>query len=424
MKIELPEPTVTRALLIGAYRGGDDKSVCEEHLNELARLAETYGVEPVEQIACPLRKVEVATYFGSGKIEELVQRARALHVQLILLDEEIGPSQQRTLELAFGMTVMDRTELILEVFAVHARTRESKLQIELAQARYQYPRLKRLWTHLSRERGGGYYLRGAGEKQIEIDRRLLQQRIAQIEQDLVEVRRNRHIQRHRRIRTGIPVFAIVGYTNSGKSTLLNALTGAEVLVEDKLFATLDTTTRKFTLPNRQEILLIDTVGFIRKLPHQLIAAFKSTLEETVYADVLLNLIDASSSNALEQAKAVEGVLHELHAQARPTITILNKVDQVPDVDALGKLRVSYPRTVAISAKEGVGLDQLAQAMMEELWDMRREVNLRIPQEKYHLVTELIDQGEILFQQYIDNDVLLKARIPTTLLAKYEAFFEE
>lgn len=423
MTIHETHQPVTRALLVGAYRGGADKPACEEHLAELARLAETYGVEPVESISCPLRKVEVATYFGSGKIEELVARARELNAQLILLDDEILPGQQRNLEAAFGLTVMDRTELILEVFAAHAQTREAKLQIELAQARYQFPRLKRLWTHLSRERGGGYYLRGAGEKQIEIDRRLLQERISIIEQELIEVRRHRHIQRSGRIRSGIPTFAIVGYTNAGKSTLLNALTDAGVLVEDKLFATLDTTTRKFALPNKQEVLLVDTVGFIRKLPHQLVAAFKSTLEEATFADVLLHLIDSSASTAVAQAKAAEAVLGELHAEKRPTITVLNKIDQQDSQAIVTQLRVLYPKTVAISARERMGFDVLAQAMVEEIAAMRRELKLRIPQSQYHLVAELMQQGEVLYQEYVDNDVLLRVRVPAQLLAKFDAFVQ-
>ena len=234
------------------------------------------------------------------------------------------PYQQRNLEQAFKKPVMDRTELIIEVFAQRAQTIEARLQIELAKIRYQLPRLKRLWTHLSRQvAGGGGFTKGAGEKQIELDRRMLRQRVTRLQKEIEEVRAVRATQRASRIRTGIPTFAIVGYTNAGKSTLLKSLTQAEVLVEDKLFATLDTTTRKFKLPSNQEILLIDTVGFIQKIPHTLIAAFKSTLEEAIHTDVLLHLIDASSPQALEQAKATNEVLKELGVTVGATVFVHN-----------------------------------------------------------------------------------------------------
>ncbi|NGX27631.1 MAG: GTPase HflX, partial [Chlamydiae bacterium] len=274
------------AMLIAFYLKADEKDFSEESIDELERLAETYGLETVAKIPVPLRQITSSTIIGKGKLQELFAVAEEYSADVIIFDEEITPQQQRNLEKVFKRPVLDRTELILGVFAKRAQTKEARLQIELAKIRYEMPRLKRLWTHLSRQvSGGGGYLRGAGEKQIELDRRMLRNRESRLQKEISQVRAHRSTQRRARQRTGIPSFAIVGYTNAGKSTLLNALTQAEVLVEDKLFATLDTTTRKFSLPNNQEILLIDTVGFIRKIPHALIAAFKSTLEEAIHTDV-------------------------------------------------------------------------------------------------------------------------------------------
>jgi GTPase len=407
-----------RALLVGAYASGE-KELCEEHLEELALLTDTYGAEVVEKVACPLRSIDRATYLGSGKIEELVDIARLLKVDFVLFDEDISPAQQRNLEQSFQLSVMDRTEIILEVFAQHARTKEAHLQIELAQVRYLFPRLKRMWTHLSRQRGGGVFVTGAGEKQIEVDRRLLDQRLTKLEREIQEVRQHRKTQRSLRIRTGVPTFAIVGYTNAGKSTLLNSMTGAGVLVEDKLFATLDTTTRKFTLPNKQDVLLIDTVGFIRKLPHLLVAAFRSTLEEALYADILIHVVDASHPGALEQAAATDAVLKELEAGDCPRITVLNKSD-------LGngsgqRLRLEYPKTVAVSALTGEGLDRLAEMMMEELSRLRQQVHLRLPQSEYQLMSEIMEHGEVIQQEYEGNDILVEARVAPELIYKLKPY---
>ena len=324
--------TAKTALLLGSYTTAKDRPLCEESLNELERLCETYGLQGVSKVPCSIKKIDAASYLGSGKLDEMLKTSDELGADIILFDDEITPNQQRNLEKFFQRPVVDRTELIIEVFAQRALTREAKLQVELAKVKYQMPRLKRLWTHLSRQAGtgggggGGAYLRGAGETQIEIDRRLLKTRILQLQKEIEVVEKQRETQRRQRIRTGIPTFAIVGYTNAGKSTLLNALTKADVFVEDKLFATLDTTTRKFILPNRQEILLVDTVGFIRKIPHTLVTAFKSTLEEAINTDILLHLVDVSNPQAELQAEATLHVLKELKADQRPVITVLNKVD--------------------------------------------------------------------------------------------------
>ena len=420
--IEEQEPS--RALLIGVYKGSDQKELCEEHLEELQLLAETYGVITAAKVPCALRRFDARSLVTSGKLEELMDRAKELEVQLVIFDDDISPAQQRNLEKAFQVTVMDRTELILEVFGQRAQTREARLQIELARTKYQFPRLKRLWTHLSRQTsGGGGFTKGEGEKQIELDRRMLQTRVDRLTQEIKEVRKNRETQRAARKRSEVPIFAIIGYTNAGKSTLLNALTDAGTFVEDKLFATLDTTTRKYTLPNNQEILLIDTVGFIRKLPHHLVAAFKSTLEEAVQADILLHLIDVSNPAAEEQAEASYEVLSQLNAEERPIITVLNKVDLCEDRRSLQRFRLKYPFTVAISAKTGEGFDQLMNIMIEELKKRRQIVRLRIPQSEYALVAEMSRVGKVLHQDYEDNDVVLRAEIPVTLLSKVAQYQE-
>jgi GTP-binding protein HflX len=335
-------------------------------------------------------------------------------------------SQQRNLERAFGLSVMDRTELILEVFNQRAQTKEARLQVELARIRYQFPRLKRLWTHLHRQRGGGLAVKGEGEKQIELDRRMLQRRLERVEKELSLVKQHRETQRTQRTRSEIPVFALIGYTNAGKSTLLNALTEADVFAEDKLFATLDTTTRKLSLPGNLESLIIDTVGFIRKLPHLLVAAFKSTLEESLYGDILLHIIDVSHAEAPQQAEATLEVLKELGADQRPTITVLNKIDKDdPDIQRkLLRLRVLYPRTIALSAKTGQGLDELLERMAEELKKRRRVLDLRIPQSDYAVTSEIMRHGNVLSQEFEDNDVLLRAEVPASMVGRLEKYAEE
>lgn len=411
-----------KALLIGIYTSGKDKQLCEDYLGELERLAETSGVETVDKIPCSVKKIDAGTYLGAGKIDELIARATELSADIIIFDDEISPQQQRNLEKLFKKSVIDRTELILEVFAQRAQTKEARLQVELAKVKYQFPRLKRLWTHLSRQTsGGGGFTKGEGEKQIELDRRMLREQVEKLQKEIKEVSAQRHTQRSARLRSRIPTFAIVGYTNVGKSTLLNALTQAGVLVEDKLFATLDTTTRKFTLPNRQDILLIDTVGFIRKIPHTLVAAFKSTLEEAVYTDILLHLVDVSNPMAESQAEETMKVLTELHAADRPIITVLNKIDQCKNPLLIHKLRLKFPKTVAISALHRTGFDELLERMEQEISKLRTIVNLRIPQSQYALISELMREGRVITSDYEENDVLLQIEIPSYLEHKVAQF---
>jgi len=416
--------TRTSALLVGAYRSTSEKGLCEENLQELHRLCDTYGLNVAKLYSCSIKKLDAGTYLGSGKLEELKAAADILNADIVIFDDEITPNQQRNLEKIFQRPVIDRTELIIEVFAQRAQTREARLQIELAKVKYQFPRLRRMWTHLSRQSatgGGGAHLKGEGEKQIEIDRRLLRHRLDKLKKDLEQVAEQRHTQRSLRVRTAVPTFAIVGYTNAGKSTLLKALTQADVLIEDKLFATLDTTTRKFTLPNKQEILLIDTVGFIRKIPHTLVAAFKSTLEEAVHTDILLHLVDVSHPKAESQAEETILVLKELGAESHPIITVLNKIDQCQDPALIAKFRIKYPKVVAISALEGTGFNDLMEMMMEEVSLLRKVVSCRIPQSHYALVSELMREGRVIHSDYEENDILITIEIPSALEYKVKPY---
>ncbi|MDP1836307.1 MAG: GTPase HflX [Chlamydiales bacterium] len=412
----------TRALLVTAPKHTVAKEVAIDHIEELELLVETYGIPTVAKVVCPLRKFVAATLLTSGKLEEVKQKGIEAEADLIIFDDEITPGQQRNLEKFFNLPVMDRTEVILEVFAQRAHSKEARLQVELARIKYQLPRLKRLWTHLGRQTGtggaggvgggggAGAYLKGEGEKQIEIDRRIIKKRIDKLQDDLKEVNAHRETVRAARMRSSIPICALVGYTNAGKSTLMNALTEAGVFVEDKLFATLDTTTRKFVMANHQEVLLIDTVGFIRKLPHHLVAAFRSTLEESVYADILLHVVDASNHAAAEQADTTVQVLKELGAGKKPMITIINKVDVPGSSGMAARIRTLYPRTVQVSAIEKRGFEDLEELIVEELQRQRKVVNLRIPQSEYSVVTEVMRVGHVLEKDYADNDVLLKVEL--------------
>ncbi|MBU6149758.1 MAG: GTPase HflX [Verrucomicrobia bacterium] len=410
-----------KALLVGPYSGTSQKHACLESLEELKALAETYGIDNCGFEACPIKKVEAATYIGEGKVEEIHQRMDAEGYDCMIFDEEISPNQQRNIEAILKKPVIDRTGLIIEVFAQRAHTKEARLQVESAKIRYELPRLKRLWTHLSRQRtgggggsGGGGYLKGEGEKQIEIDRRILDRRLVMVEHEIKEVRAHRALQRQQRLRTHVPAFAIVGYTNAGKSSLLNSLTDAGVLSEDKLFATLDTTTRRFQLPNHQNVLLIDTVGFIRKLPHKLVDAFRSTLEESVYTDILLHVVDASHPEALEHAAESIRVLEEIGAKDKPIITVINKADKIEDKKNLEELRYRYPDTVVISTVTRQGYDELFRLMIEKIQSLRKVMELRIPQSHYHVASELMQEGRVLETEYEGNDILLTIEIPQSL----------
>lgn len=421
---EMGRPLSKKALLVSVYSGAAELPSCHEHLNELALLCETLGLNPADSMACHLRRFDSSTFLTKGKVEEVHQQAEKNDVDVIVFDDEISPAQQRNLEAITKKEVIDRSQVIISVFALRARSREARLQIELAKVRYESPRLKRLWTHLSRQKGTGGssgFTKGEGEKQLEIDRRILKDKIAELQKEIDEIKAHRSVQRQARTRSAIPTFAIIGYTNVGKSTLLKALTHADVFVEDKLFATLDTTTRKFSLKNSQEILLIDTVGFIRKLPHLLVASFKSTLEEALEADFILHVVDASHPNVLEQAATTMEVLKELNAAEKPMITVANKVDQCDDPHRLSKLMLTYPHLVKISALKQEGFEELQDAIIMKLSQHRKRVTLKVPQKDYGVVTEIIRIGNVINQEYEDNDVILNVELTPSHFLKYQHY---
>jgi GTP-binding protein HflX len=342
-------------------------------------------------------------------------------VDTVIFDDDLSPAQCRNLEKIFECKIIDRTSLILDIFAQRARTREGKMQIELAQLQHLLPRLTRFWGHLSRQSGGIGMRGGEGESQLEADRRKVSERIDKIERDLDAVRRQRATQRAGRQRSQWPLASIVGYTNAGKSTLLNALTGSDVLAKDILFATLDPTTRRLKLPTNQNVLLTDTVGVIKKLPHGLVEAFKATLEEVVRADLLLHVVDISHPQAEEQIAAVDAVLQEIGADEKSTLMIFNKMDRLEGGGALSRLQEKFPHSVAISATTGKGIPALLAEIGTQLRPKREFLELRIPQEQSAVIARLHKVGQVIERRYNARTARFKARIPPHHLAEFEAY---
>jgi len=412
-----------RVFLVGVELKSRTAADVRESLAELEELAETAGTlivgEGVQKMAAPV----AATYIGPGKAEEFAKLCKETDVDTVIFDDELSPAQTRNLEKIFGVKIMDRTALILEIFGQRARTREGKLQIEHAQLKYLLPRLTRFWSHLSRQRGSTGSIGGEGESQLESDRRKLSERIEKIESELELVRRQRETQRAGRQRSEWPLASIVGYTNAGKSTLLNKLTGAAVLVEDKLFATLDPTTRRLKLPTKQNVLLTDTVGFIKKLPHGLVEAFKATLEEVVQADLLLHVVDISHAQAEEQIDAVNTVLMEIGAAEKPVLMVFNKIDQLAGGIA-PLMREKYPHAVAISAKTGEGVTPLLAELGTQLRPIREFLDLRVPQEKAAVIARIHAVGQIVSSRYNGKNARFKVRIPPHLAEEFAAFVVE
>lgn len=391
-----------------------------ESLDELAELAATAGAEIVGEGIQKLETPNAATYIGKGKAAELAQFCAQNEVDTVIFDDELTPAQTRNLEKAFECKILDRTALILDIFSQRARTREGKLQIELAQLQHLLPRLTRFWTHLSRQKGGIGMRGGEGESQLEADRRKTQERIDRIVTDLDTVRRQRETQRAGRQRANWPLASIVGYTNAGKSTLLNRLTGANVLAEDKLFATLDPTTRRLRLPTNQNVLLTDTVGFIKKLPHGLVEAFKATLEEVVQADLLLHVVDVSHPQAVEQIAAVNTVLAEIGAAAKPTLMVFNKIDNLAS-GLPADLAETYSHHVAISARTGAGIEPLLAELGSQLRPVRESLDLRVPLERAAVIARLHAVGQIVESRYGSRHARFKVRIPPHLLDEFSRY---
>src|SRR5689334_24338042 len=405
-----PKNTPERALLIGLEKQGVSKWDLRDSMEELRELASSAGAEVVDTVTQKLQRPTAPYYIGKGKAELIKESLQDRRVTSVIFDDELSPAQGRNLENLLSRKVLDRTQLILDIFAQRARSREGRLQIELAQLQYLLPRLTRMWHHLSRQTGG-IGTRGPGETQLEVDRRRVQERIARLERELESVRKTRAIQREGRKRRQWPVAAVVGYTNAGKSTLLNLLTGADVVTEDKLFATLDPTTRSFVLPNKQRVLLTDTVGFLRKLPHTLIESFKATLEEVVEADLLIHVVDLSHPRVDEHMAAVDAVIKEIGAYGKQTLIVFNKVDSMPDREVVDSYLKRFPGNVAISARTGEGVNKLVQALEVALSSWRLRSRFRISATESALIAEIHRVGHVLELRYEGNDALVVAHVP-------------
>jgi len=401
-----------RAILVGVFL--DNPVDPEQPLAELAGLASTAGARVMAELTQRRDRPDQTTYLGKGKVTELEALVAHHDADIVIFDNDLSPAQTRNLEQALSVKVLDRSEVILDIFAARARTYEARLAVELAQLEYSLPRLKRMWTHLSRLKMG-IGMRGPGEKQLEVDRRLVEKRIHDLKTELAAIhgRRERQVaSRHDRM-----TVSLVGYTNAGKSTLLNALTGADELAEDKLFATLDTRTRRWRLPGWGPVLLSDTVGFIRDLPHRLIASFKATLEETRQADLLLHVADASSPQVDDQIAAVRGVLEELGVEEKDTLLVLNKIDAIPERVAREQVLARYPHALAISARSGAGLPDLARAVSDCLGKGFRDIDVETDPGNGRLLAWLGKYGEVLSRRFTDDRVVVHCRIPASLLGR-------
>lgn len=406
---------VERALLVGVQRREMARGEGARLLDELAELVETLEIPVLDTCVVNVNQPQAHFLVGSGQAKRILDRAREQNLDVIVFDDELTPAQQRNWEKASGICVIDRQEVILDIFAQRAQTREAVLQVGLARMVYSLPRLKRAWTHLSRQRGGGgTVVRGQGETQLESDRRLVQDRISRLKKELATVVKQRDTQRKRRLKHAVPTVAIVGYTNAGKSSLLNRLTGASVLAEDKLFATLDPTTRQLSLPNGQTILATDTVGFLRRLPHNLIDAFRATLEEAVVSDLLVHVIDLSNPEAESHHATTLEVLKELGADTKKIITVFNKTDRADDEQQIHTLRLLHPDACFVSARTGDGLPDLLGKMEGALGDRAQTLNLLIPHSRYDLISRLHRTGCVRDQTTRDEGVFIRGRIPADL----------
>lgn len=402
----------------------------EDSLEELALLAGTAGLQVAGQAIQRLNRPDSATYIGSGKAEEVKALVEQLNTGVVIFDDELTPRHQRELEKIFGedVKVLDRTALILDIFALHAQTREGKLQVELAQLEYRLPRLTRMWTHLARQAGGGaggigggVGVRGPGETQLETDRREIGRRIAHIKDQLDAVRAHRERHRAKRQQTELQVAAIVGYTNAGKSTLLNQISGANVLSADMLFATLDPTTRKVTMPGGRELLFTDTVGFIQKLPTHIVAAFRATLEEVMDADLLLHVVDTTHPHAAAQVEAVEDTLAELEIDHLPTVVALNKIDLLPaGADPAQELGISQV-AVPVSARTGQGIEELLVAIEATMVRYLQPLTVLLPYKRGDLLSLLYERGQVDSEEHNADGVLVHGRLPARLLPYFESY---
>jgi len=429
-----PQPTASpreRTFLVGVEVFGHTQLLpLEDSLAELSLLADTAGLEVVGELTQKMERPNAVTFIGSGKVEELKALAEETLAQVVIFDDELSPRHQRELQKHLGesVRVLDRTALILDIFAQHARTRDGQLQVKLAQFEYYLPRLTGQWTHLERQAGGGggrsgsvggVGLRGPGETQLEVDRRSIRHDIAHIKEELEKVRAHRMRYRAQRKRSRIPTVALVGYTNAGKSTLLNRLAKADVYVADQLFATLDPTTRRVELPGGTQALLTDTVGFIQKLPTTLVAAFRATLEEIAEADLLLHLVDISHPNAMNHAEAVQQTLEEIDASHVPIITVLNKIDRLADPESARRVVEHFPQAVAISARTGAGIGDLLERIHNGLYETLTPTLVRLPYQQGQLISLFHELGQVERLEHGRKGVLIQGRIPGRLVAQFK-----
>jgi len=436
MAKKIPESTLRpreRTFLVGVeIRGDEHLLTLKDSLMELALLAETAGLQVVGQSTQHMEKPNVKTYIGSGKVNEIHMLADEVKADVILFDNELSPRHLRELEIVFGnnFRILDRTAIILDIFAQHANTNEGSLQVELAQYEYRLPRLTRAWTHLARQAGGGggrsgkvggVGLRGPGETQLEVDRREIRSRIKHLKEQLEKVRTHRQQYRNRRKKAQTPVVALVGYTNAGKSTLINCLSKSDVYVADKLFATLDPTTRRVNMSDGHIALFTDTVGFIQKLPTTLVAAFRATLEEIAEADLLIHVIDITHPQAHEQARAVYQTLTDIEADHIPILTALNKIDSLTNPDHAREALADYPSAVAISALTGEGINDLLDKAHTYLYEDFIPIHISLPYQEGGLITLFHDQGQVERLAQVSGGVEIQGRIPGRLLSYFRPF---
>jgi GTP-binding protein HflX len=410
-----------RVFVVGVQLKSDNAWCIDESLDELEELVVTAGGEVAGRGMQRLDRVNAATFIGPGKARGFAEECKESGVDTVVFDEELSPAQGRNLEKIFECKILDRTALILDIFSQRARTREGKMQVELAQLTHLLPRLTRFWTHLSRQKGGIGMRGGEGESQLEMDRRKVRERIDKIQRDLELVMRQRSVQRLGRKRNQWPLGSLVGYTNAGKSTLFNAITGASAFAEDKLFATLDPTTRRLRLPTNQNVLLSDTVGFIRKLPHDLVDAFKATLEEVIEADLLLHIVDISSPQAEEQIEAVNVVLDELGVADKPMLMVFNKIDRVTAPGLAKRLTEQYPNSIVVSAKTGEGFEAFTAELGKQLRPVREMLELSIPHSQSEVIAQLHEVGQVLERDYDAAEAVFKVLIPPSHRATFERF---
>ncbi|NQT33162.1 MAG: GTPase HflX [Candidatus Omnitrophica bacterium] len=400
-----------RAVLVTVEMRGHESWPIEDRALELKRLTESCGVDIVETEICRRKAPNAGLFIGKGKVQELVEIIEETGADVVIFNNDLSPSQQKNLEEILTIRVIDRTQLILDIFARRATSNEGKVQVELAQLVYLLPRLSRMWEHLSRQYAG-VGMKGPGEKQLEIDRRRISHRITSLKRELKEITNHRNLQRTQREKFSMLTIALIGYTNSGKSTLFNAFTDSSVKVKDQLFSTLDPTVRKMLLPNNQVVLLSDTVGFLHELPHHLVESFKATLEEVVNADILFHIIDMSGHLASEQNAAVQEVLNDLGVQDKPVFTVLNKADKVPGDLERYSIKRPFPEAVVISALKGEGLAELKDLIVDFVQKDMEDIEIILPHKHYKVAKEIREKGNVEKEEYGDEGLFIKAMVPT------------